>query len=161
MRKSWHGFCDIPHAPVVASDQGRRLVIGTGASRVHCGGAPGPVVGGLPAPFYLRRTILQRKSPALPGFLLSADARQGRNRGDPDFPTGRRHRERVIPITSVSDVTGQLRTACDVHAPNAIDQGSSLRIRPRFSERGGGAERSGGRDLSIIRGGEGSDIRRG
>ena len=67
--RSWHDFCDISRAPVVASDQGRRLVIGTGASHVHCGGAPGPVVGGLPAPFYLRRAALQRKKPGIAGLF--------------------------------------------------------------------------------------------
>ena len=56
-------------APVVASDQGRRLVIGTGASRVHCGGAPGPVVGGLPAPFLFAPDGVARKKPGIAGLF--------------------------------------------------------------------------------------------
>ena len=84
--ESWHGFCDIPHAPVVASDQGRRLVIGTGASHAHAGDAEGPVVGGLPAPFFCAQDTRARKKPGLAGLFVRRRRPAGPEQGGSRFP---------------------------------------------------------------------------
>jgi len=36
-RRVWHGSCFIPHAPVVTSDQGRRLVLEQGPAMCTAG----------------------------------------------------------------------------------------------------------------------------
>ena len=83
---------------------------GTGASHVHCGVAPGPVVGGLPAPFYLRP---KEESPAGRAFSRGADVRQVAGTGGIQrFPPDNRHKHCVVPITSINDATGQLLTMC-------------------------------------------------
>lgn len=118
------------HAPVVASDQGRRVGNWNRGQPCARRGCRGPVVGGLPAPFLCAQDTRARKKPGKAGLFVRRRRPMGPEQGGSRFPHRTSTLNLQFPLTSESDATGQMMfNAC----------GSGRRGRRLDRPRGGSA----------------------